>query len=296
MPRRKARSLKEHVEIYEKVYTSVYGKYPSLRDHALTVYYHVPTEVRKVQLEMRRLFFDKMYRRIFQGRDKSRVLDCGCGEGLVIERINEVCSSTPEFFANDISQTLLKQANARLREENFYPVQCPAENLPFPDEQFEVVLSSHAIEHMHDPMLAMNEMVRVLKIGGVLLLIAPREEWRDPIWGFPLIWPFIRLGIKALSSHREVIKKRSENRCMDGIDRSLEPPDRAMRGRDLEYMLEQAGLKTLSRRIVSANFDWILYYRLNRNLLPILKRVADCLNHLPGYWMHEYVYIARKMR
>lgn len=295
MPERKAESLKKHMEIYEKVYASVYRAYPSLRDHALTVYYGVPSEVRAAQLEVRHLFFDKMYRRIFQGRERFKVLDCGCGEGLIIERINEVCSSTPEFFANDISQTLLKQASDRLREERFYPVKCPAEDLPFSDENFEIILSSHAIEHMHDPMLAMNEMVRVLKTGGILILIAPREEWRDPVWGFPLIWPLVRFGIRALSSRREKIKKDLEGHYTDGIDRSLEPPDRAMRDRDLEYMLGKAGLEILSRRIVSADFDWILYYSLNRNLLSVLKRVADFLNRLPGYWMHEYVYIARKV-
>jgi ubiquinone/menaquinone biosynthesis C-methylase UbiE len=296
MPGRRAESLKKHMEIYEKVYASVYQKYPSLHDHALTVYYNVPAEVRTAQLEVRRLFFDKLYRRFFQGRDEFKVLDCGCGEGLVIERINKVCSSSPEFFGNDISQTLLKQASNRLRGERFYPVKCPAEDLPFSDENFEIVLSSHAIEHMHDPMLAMKEMVRVLKTGGILILVAPREEWRDPIWGFPLLWPLVSLGIRALSSRREKIKRDLEDRYADGVDRSLDPPDRAMRDRDLERMLGQAGLEVLSRRIVSADFDWILYYRLNRSLLKVLRRVADYLNHLPGYWMHEHVYTARKVR
>ena len=294
MSGRRARSLKEHVEIYEEVYNSVYKEYPSLRDHALTVYYNVPAEVRRIQLEVRRFFFDETYRRLFQGRNESKVLDCGCGEGLVIQRINEVCPSAPEFFGNDISRALLKQASSHLKGKRFYPVQCPAENLPFPDEQFDIVLSSHSIEHMHDPRLAMNEMVRVLRTKGILFLIAPREEWRDPLWGFPIIWPFIKLGMKALVSHRNSIKKCLEHPYPDSVDRSLEPPDRAMKRSDLELMLRQAGLKILSRRIVSADFDWILYYRLNRSLLPILHRIARCLNHLPGYWMHEYIYIARK--
>ena len=282
------------MEIYEKVYSSVYREYPGLRDHALTVYYNVPEEVRSVQLEVRRLFFDETYRRLFQGADGSTALDCGCGEGLIIKRINEVCSSSPEFFGNDISKTLLQQASNRLRRERFYPVQCPAENLPFPDEQFDIVLSSHAIEHMHDPRLAMKEMVRVMRTGGTLLLIAPREEWRDPVWGIPLIWTFVKLGMRALSLHREAVKKGLGHLYIDGIDRSLKPPDRAMRGSDLEFMLRQAGLRILSRSIVSADFDWILYYRLNRGLLPILHRIARFLNHLPGYWMHEYIYVARK--
>jgi SAM-dependent methyltransferase len=293
MPRR-ARSLREHVEIYEKVYGSVYGEYPCLHDHALTVYYNVPLEVRRVQLELRRGFFDEVYKQLFQGRDQLRVLDCGCGEGLVVERINEVCSSSPEFFGNDISKTLLEQAGRRLKEKRFYPVQSPAESLPFPDGQFDIVLSSHMIEHTHDPGLAMGEMVRVMKTGGILLLIAPREEWRDPVWGFPAVWSFVKLGLRALDYRRKAMKKGLEDVYADRIDRSLEPPDRAMSGHGLESMLNRVGVKILSRRIVSADFDWILYYRLNRNLLPILSKIAVHLNRLPGYWMHEYVYIGRK--
>ncbi len=294
MSGRKARSLKEHVEIYERVYNAVYKQHPRLRDHALTVYYNVPVDVRRVQLKVRRRFFDETYRRIFQGRCESMVLDCGCGEGLVIQRISEVCSSPPEFFGNDISQTLLKQASHRLKERRFHPVQSPAEKLPFPDDQFDIVLSSHSIEHTHNLGLAMNEMARVLKAGGILVLIAPREEWRDPVWGFPLIWPFVKLGMKALGSQREAIKKSYDQIYMDGIDRSLKPPDRAMSESDLNLALKQTGLRILSRSIVSADFDWILYYRLNRNLLPVLHLIARCLNRIPGYWMHEYVYIAKK--
>ncbi len=293
MPRR-ARSLREHMEIYEKVYRSVYREYPSLQDHALTVYYNVPAEVRRLQLEVRHDFFDEAYRQLFQGKDELKVLDCGCGEGLVVERINEVCSSSPEFFGNDISETLLKQANRRLKGARFHPVQCPAEELPFPDEQFDIVLSSHVIEHTHDPRLAMSEMVRVMRIGGVLLLIAPREEWKDPIWGFPPLWSFVKLGLRALGHRRKAMKQGLEGLHTDSIDRSFEPPDRAMSGPSLESMLSQSGVQIVSRRIVSADFDWILYYRLNRNLLPVLREIALLLNRLPGYWMHEYVYISRK--
>jgi len=294
MPRKRARSLREHLEIYERVYSSVYREYPGLLDHALTVYYKIPPEVRRIQLEVRQPILDETYRRVFQGREGSKALDCGGGEGLIIERIGEVCSSSPEFFGNDISKTLLKQANIRLRGSRFHPVQCPAERLPFPDEQFDIVLSSHSIEHMHDPRLAISEMVRVLRRGGLLLLIAPREEWRDPLWGFPLIWPLIKLGMSALAARREAIKENLESPYLDGIDRSLKPPDRAMRGPDLESMLREAGLHILGKRLCSADFDWILYYRLNRSLLPILHRIARLLNRLPGYWMHEYIYIARK--
>lgn len=45
--------------------------------------------------------------------------------------------------------------------------------LPFADAQFDTVLSSDVLEHLPDPLLAFNEMGRVLKPGGVLLLNTP---------------------------------------------------------------------------------------------------------------------------
>jgi len=294
MTGKRARSLREHLEIYEKVYDSVYSEYPSLDDHALTVYYRVPEEVRRVQLEIRRPFFDDIYRRIFGRTNGYTVLDCGCGEGLVVERIHEVCSSIHEFFGNDISKTLVQQAKNRLRGFSFYPIQAPAEDLPFPNGRFDIVLSSHMIEHTHDPESAMREMARVLRPGGLLLLIAPREEWRDPLWGFPLFWPLVRRGMAVLSSRRERMKDSLGESYTDEVDRSLEPPDRAMKRVDLEMMLEEAGLRILSRSLVSADFDWLFYYRVSRRLLPLLHRMAGFLNGFPGYWMHEYVYLARK--
>src|SRR6476469_1391980 len=41
-----------------------------------------------------------------------------------------------------------------------------AESLPFPDESFDVVLSTQVLEHVPDPEQALTEAVRVLKKGG----------------------------------------------------------------------------------------------------------------------------------
>lgn len=45
--------------------------------------------------------------------------------------------------------------------------------MPFDDESFDLILSEYVIEHVKDPMLAFQEMARVLKLGGHLLLLTP---------------------------------------------------------------------------------------------------------------------------
>ena len=45
-----------------------------------------------------------------------------------------------------------------------------------PDARYDGVLSCHNIEHVANPIQALTEWLRVLKTGGVLLLVAPHKE------------------------------------------------------------------------------------------------------------------------
>ena len=46
-------------------------------------------------------------------------------------------------------------------------------NIQFWDEQFDLIICSHVLEHIPNDMAAMNEMTRVLRPGGVLLVMVP---------------------------------------------------------------------------------------------------------------------------
>lgn len=47
---------------------------------------------------------------------------------------------------------------------------------PIPSESYDFVLSSHAIEHTANPLAALREWFRVLRPGGVLVLIVPHKD------------------------------------------------------------------------------------------------------------------------
>lgn len=51
--------------------------------------------------------------------------------------------------------------------------QCDMQHLPFPDDRFDVVLHSDALEHVPDPVQGLRECLRVLRPGGGLLLTIP---------------------------------------------------------------------------------------------------------------------------
>jgi demethylmenaquinone methyltransferase/2-methoxy-6-polyprenyl-1,4-benzoquinol methylase len=77
----------------------------------------------------------------------------------------------------DISPAMLKQARARLSERGHEAEFRPGEvtRLPYADGQFDVVLAAHVIEHVPDPEMALAEMHRVLKPGGLVVVCVTRD-------------------------------------------------------------------------------------------------------------------------
>lgn len=45
-----------------------------------------------------------------------------------------------------------------------------------PDERYDFILSSHTIEHVANPLRALREWIRTLKIGGVIVLVVPHRD------------------------------------------------------------------------------------------------------------------------
>ncbi len=52
-------------------------------------------------------------------------------------------------------------------------------NLPFRDNEFDVILCNHVLEHIPDDIKAMQELYRVLKKGGMAILQIPQDMSRE---------------------------------------------------------------------------------------------------------------------
>src|SRR3546814_8619033 len=77
---------------------------------------------------------------------------------------SDVCSSDLRRF-----QPLYLNISAEKRPD----VAADGALLPFPDQSFEAVICSEVLEHVPDPRLVLDEIARVLKPGGCLLLTVP---------------------------------------------------------------------------------------------------------------------------
>jgi ubiquinone/menaquinone biosynthesis C-methylase UbiE len=104
-----------------------------------------------------------------------RVLEVACGRGgfsrLLATRGAIVWGADFSESAIQIAKNKLLR-NPALAERVTYQ-QADAQNLPFDDASFEIVVSCETIEHVPDHRAAVREMYRVCKPGGTLYLTTP---------------------------------------------------------------------------------------------------------------------------
>ena len=97
-----------------------------------------------------------------------RILDLGCGTGVLIQRLLQV-SPEIEVFGIDSCAEMLEIAKQKLPESVDLKVGI-ADNLPFPNNSFDVVVSTSAFHYFRDPSQALQEAKRVLKPNGRLVI------------------------------------------------------------------------------------------------------------------------------
>ncbi len=103
----------------------------------------------------------------------SSVLEAGCGVGA---QTKIIAPKNPDsnFISVDISEDSIREAQAMIKASGIHNVQCRQAdifNLPFEDETFDSVIICFVLEHLHDPIKALNELKRVLKKGGNMVAI-----------------------------------------------------------------------------------------------------------------------------
>lgn len=100
--------------------------------------------------------------------NNSKVLDFGCGTGILLQRINKSIKSN---FGLDISFDMLKYALIICPNSNL--IIGDGEQMPFPGNTWDSVISRGAIHHCPAPQKALKEIYRSLKPGGILILSEP---------------------------------------------------------------------------------------------------------------------------
>ena len=105
------------------------------------------------------------------GQGAARLLDLGCGAGHVSFHVAPLVK---EVVAYDLSQPMLDVVAAAAKDrnlDNIRTVHGAAERLPFAEGEFDFVFSRYSAHHWSDLGLALREVRRVLKPGGVAAFV-----------------------------------------------------------------------------------------------------------------------------
>ncbi|HWH27882.1 MAG TPA: class I SAM-dependent methyltransferase [Mycobacteriales bacterium] len=150
-----------------------------------------------------------------------RVLDVGCGSALVADRLADL---DVHYVGTDLAHHHLvfardkpSAAAGRVRRSL---LAAGAEQLPLPEASVDVVVMSEVIEHLVRPELAVWEIARVLRPGGVFVMTTNNAS------EMPLRSPLSHLGPwleKALGADRPGLITRRPWVWPEPVDPSLTP-------------------------------------------------------------------------
>jgi ubiquinone/menaquinone biosynthesis C-methylase UbiE len=103
-------------------------------------------------------------------------LDVGCGDGRLTGEL-----SAKAVVGADVSQVALSRARQRLPDAVDLVELAPEQDLPFADNQFDLVLCAETLEHVQDVQRLLSEVRRVLRPGGRLAVTTPAHMvWIRP--------------------------------------------------------------------------------------------------------------------
>lgn len=119
--------------------------------------------------DIRREWISQQLRDLPEG---ARLLDAGAGE----QQYRKYCSHV-EYVSQDFSQYKPEEVKSGLQMEKWdygtIDIVSDITCIPDPDSSFDAVLCSEVLEHVPNPVLALQELSRLLKSGGKLIVTAP---------------------------------------------------------------------------------------------------------------------------
>ena len=142
----------------------------------------------------------------------TRLLDIAIGDGRNMPFIPSDC----DVYGIDISAAQLHHCRRRFANRKLVLFQGQAESLPFQDDAFDNVLSFGAFNYFNDPLKSLQEMARVVKPDGLIVVTDEYADLPNRMIGSRLGWPaldhwimstFLHLGesfTRMVEAHRDL--------------------------------------------------------------------------------------------
>jgi SAM-dependent methyltransferase len=195
----------------------------------------------------------------------ARVLDVGCGVGQVVARLQEAGF---EAHGVDVSQPNIERAKKVSERCLLYD----GRKLPFTDQHFASAGALNVLEHVDEPEAFIRELVRVVEIGGRVVLSSP-NFFR--VLGFRDYHPRMRGLANKWRNWKRIREKRRQMRAAPDtvrfdrmppiVKEPFTPDDDAIvatNAVEMKFFLERAGCQVESvsccDRYVARPVDFLL--------------------------------------
>ncbi len=216
-------------------------------------------------------------------RISGNILENGCGVGMYVEHM-------ARFGGKIFGLEYDFERAAEAGSHSHGIVNAAGEHLPYPDASFDLILSHEVLEHVADDVLAVREMVRVLrspdpasgKSGGRMVIFCPNRGY-----------PFETHGIYWRGKY-SFGNKLFVNYLPRAWRDKLAPHVRVYSKRDLEKLFEGLPVKFIERAVVFGAYDNIIarFGRLGKILRGVLHTLEKTLLSelgLSHFWVVEKI-------
>lgn len=208
-------------------------------------------------------------------RISGNVLDNGCGVGMYSARIAK---------AGGRVFSLEYDLDRAIEAHHIHPsVMCAAgEYLPFVAQVFDMILSHEVLEHVWDDLLAVKEMVRVLRPGGRLILFVPNQGY--PFETHGIYWRGrYRFGNIPLVNYLPRVWRNK-----------LAPHVRVYRARELRKLFHELPVRIVKQKVIFGAYDNLIARRpvlgrVIRSVLQALENSALQILGLSHFWVVEKI-------
>ena len=109
-----------------------------------------------------------------QGREQGVILEDGCGVGMYLTRLARTAKLAVGL---EVERERAIEALGLIQGTSGAVINSVGEELPFPPDSFDLILSHEVIEHVVDDRRCIAEIVRTLKPGGRLVLFCPNRGY-----------------------------------------------------------------------------------------------------------------------
>jgi ubiquinone/menaquinone biosynthesis C-methylase UbiE len=110
----------------------------------------------------------------------NRVLDLGCGTGYLLRALAGRYRDAEQLVGIDAAPEMVKTANTVTKDDRLTFAVGVAEQIGYPDETFDLIVSTTSFDHWSDQQAGLRECARVLRPGGRLVLVDQFSWWLIP--------------------------------------------------------------------------------------------------------------------